>query len=120
MLDEKRLIAIWRSKKIEAPYEEFKKWYDSIEKKCCYCGITEDEIKFLLDKQLLFTKRIDTRGRRLEFDRKQSELPYNDLSNIVLSCYWCNNAKTDTFSHDEFLEVGKSFSAIWKKRLENQ
>jgi 5-methylcytosine-specific restriction endonuclease McrA len=63
------------------------------------------------------TKRIDTRGKKLEFDRKISDASYDDLNNIVLACYWCNNAKTDTFTHEEFKEVGKVFANIWKNRF---
>lgn len=34
-----------------------------------------------------------------------------------MSCYWCNNAKTDEFTFEEFEEIGKSFGLVWNKRL---
>ncbi len=47
-------------------------------------------------------------------------LPYDQLNNVVLACYWCNNAKTDTFTYEEFKEVGKVFANIWKYWMENE
>jgi len=105
-------------KQLSIPFYDFYEWYFSRDRKCHYCGITEKEIDLLLKNGLLRTKRISTRGRKLELDRKEADLKYDNLENIVLSCYWCNNAKTDTFTCEEFLEVGKVFSNIWKKRLQ--
>jgi len=116
-MEEARLKSLWRRKKMTVPFSDFQKWYISVDKKCCYCGITEDKIKSLLDSERLKTKRILTRGRKLELDRKNPELAYDNLDNIVLSCYWCNNAKTDTFTHNEFLTVGKVFASIWEQRI---
>ncbi len=109
---------IWTRKKFTPVFEDFYNWYVALERKCDYCGISEDEIMTLLENKKIFTKRIGTRGKKLEFDRKSSELSYDKLDNIVLCCYWCNNGKTDTFSYEEFKEVGKVFAKIWKKRLE--
>lgn len=117
-MDYTRLKNLWRRKKMNVPFSEFQQWHALMENKCCYCGITEDTIKLLLDSERLKTKRISTRGRKLELDRKSPELSYDKLDNIVLSCYWCNNAKTDTFTHEEFLEVGKVFASIWKERVQ--
>ncbi|OFX39012.1 MAG: hypothetical protein A2X08_17820 [Bacteroidetes bacterium GWA2_32_17] len=105
------------SKKIKNDFNKFYEWYKDKEqsKKCEYCGITEIEIKFLLDNNLLETKR--ARGRKLELDRKEPNASYDNLENIVFACYWCNNAKTDTFTHKEFLDVGKVFKNIWQNRL---
>lgn len=108
---------LWIRKKIKMPFEDFYKSYLSHERKCFYCGITEQEIKELLDSGRLTTKRIATRGRKLEFDRKQPDLDYDNFDNIVFACYWCNNAKTDTFTEEEFKKVGQVFKEIWKTRL---
>jgi hypothetical protein len=105
------------TKEIKLPLKEFYEWYLKQEdnRKCAYCGITEDKIKVLLDGKMVETKR--NRGRKLELDRKVPDLPYDETSNIVLACYWCNNAKTDTFTFEEFQRVGKVFAEIWKERL---
>lgn len=112
-----KIRTVWTTKKFTENFEEFYNWYINLERKCEYCGITEAEIKSLLDSQKLSTKRIATRGRKLEFDRKEPELAYNQLNNIVLCCYWCNNAKTDTFTYKEFKKVGKVIAEIWKDRV---
>jgi hypothetical protein len=106
-------------KKISIDFKEFYTWYKNIEHKkhCEYCKITESQIEFLLDTERVITKR--NRGRKLELDRKEPNLSYDNLDNIVFACYWCNNAKTDTFTHQEFLEVGKVFGEIWKERMLN-
>ena len=110
--------SIHTSKKIKLDFIHFYEWMKSKEenKRCEYCGITENEINFLLDNKLVETKR--TRGRKLELDRKKPNEQYDDIENLVYACYWCNNAKTDTFTYEEFLEVGKIIASIWKKRLE--
>lgn len=108
---------LWTRKKIKMPFGDFYKWYLSHERKCFYCDITEQEIKELLDNGRLTTKRIATRGRKLELDRKQPNLEYDNFDNIAFACYWCNNAKTDTFTEEEFKKVGQVFKEIWKTRL---
>jgi hypothetical protein len=99
------------------PIKEFYNWYIEEEKKCEYCGIREPELKILLDSGAVKTKR--TRGRKLELDRKVPDGNYDDLDNIVFACYWCNNAKTDTFTYEEFKKVGAVISGIWKGRKEH-
>ena len=114
------LRKIWKSKfketKTTDSFWAFKKWYEGTEKKCIYCGIKEERITELYNKNGKLTKR--KRGRKLEIDRKKPNDDYENISNLVFSCYWCNNAKTDTFTYDEFLPIGKEIEKIWKKRLE--
>ena len=109
---------LWRRKKITIAFPDFYKWYLSQERKCFYCDITEQEIKELLDSGRLTTKRIATRGRKLELDRKRPEVEYDNFDNLTFACYWCNNAKTDTFTEEEFFKVGKVFKEIWRQRFE--
>lgn len=52
----------------------------------------------------------------MEIDKIESDKEYAKC-NIVLSCYWCNNAKTDEFSLDEFKSIAKGINAAWNKRL---
>lgn len=108
---------IWNRKKFTDKFEDFYKWYLDLNRQCHYCGINEQQINALIEKGVLTTKRLSTRGRTLEFDRKNPNLAYSNLDNVVLCCYWCNNAKTDTFSHEEFLMVGTKIAEIWKQRL---
>ena len=116
MPSEKYIKALYKRKKIGKPFEVFYNWYVSQGNKCCYCGITGQELTLLFENGLLSTKR-PTRGKHLELERKTPKGDYNNFDNLALACYWCNNAKTDTFTHEEFQQVGKAFRSIWKNRL---
>jgi 5-methylcytosine-specific restriction endonuclease McrA len=81
---------------------------------CVYCGITTLKVVELANKQQLFKKNY--RGWSLEVDRIDSNYEYSP-ENCVMACYWCNNAKTDEFTHEEFKEIGKTIRNVWEKRL---
>jgi len=68
----------------------------------------------LATKRKLFKK--NERGWSLEIDRKNSNLEYSK-ENCVMSCYWCNNAKTDEFTAEEFAVIGKAIAMVWHDRL---
>lgn len=113
---------LWRTKinssgEVDESFESFHNWYLTTGRHCHYCGISEEQINQLWQKDPLLTKR--KRGKALEIDRKKPNDSYENPNNLVLSCYWCNNAKTDTFSEEEFLEIGKSIKKIWEKRLQS-
>ena len=55
------------------------------------------------------------RGWNLEVERKDSNREYSP-SNCKMACYWCNNAKTDEFTYEEFKLVGKEIRKVWDKR----
>lgn len=98
--------------------EQFNKDLESCKQdksKCAYCEITLEKIKELSIKPKLRNKRSFTRGYQLELDRKEPNYEYKP-ENIVLSCYWCNNAKTDEFTYKEFKEIGKSIKKVWSDR----
>ena len=84
------------------------------EQKCFYCGITDEIVKSLINCNEIFKKR--ERGHKLEIDRKEANKEYTP-ENSVLCCYWCNNAKTDEFSFQEFISVGMYFRLLWNIRL---
>jgi 5-methylcytosine-specific restriction endonuclease McrA len=81
-------------------------WYDSqtIKQKgvCFYCGLPGDTLAHY-GKHF----REGRRGINLEVDRKVAKELYSP-ENCVLACYPCNNAKSDVFTHEEFVEIGKS------------
>lgn len=81
--------------------------------KCAYCDISIEEIKQLATNKKIFKK--NERGWVLEIDRINSNIEYSK-DNCVMACYWCNNAKTDEFTYDEFIKIGKSIKEVWKKR----
>jgi hypothetical protein len=96
------------------PYADFERFYNS-RSECEYCHITVEKIHALIDGQLL-NKKKDTRGWSLEIDRKTPNYEYTK-ENCVWCCYWCNNAKTDEFSYDEFKKIGEVIKSIWDDRL---
>jgi len=82
---------------------------------CHYSGISYEKIDQLCKKDPELTKR--GRGRKLELERLEPNEKYSNLGNLVFSCYWCNNAKTDTFTEEEFKKVGAVIKGIWEERL---
>ena len=83
---------------------------------CSYCGISLKQIDSLGYEGKLYNKRAYTRGYSLEIDRMNPNKEYT-LDNICMSCYWCNNAKTDEFTVEEFEEIAKGINGIWNERL---
>jgi len=81
---------------------------------CKYCGITKKEIEALGAQKKLRKKNL--RGWNLEIDRLKPNQEYSK-ENCVMSCYWCNNAKTDEFSEHEFMAIGKEIGIILRNRL---
>lgn len=101
-------------------FDEFTVFFKSDEsiniRKCTYCNLSEKEASELFDKMKIYTKRKYSRGRSMEVDKIDPNGLY-EISNISLCCYWCNNAKTDEFSSEEFNEIGAVISKIWQRRL---
>ena len=97
------------------PLKEFEKMTKD-ETTCSYCGISLDQIKALGENKKLNNKRSDTRGYTLEIDRMLPNLEYSE-KNCCMACYWCNNAKTDEFSPEEFKPIARGINKIWNKRL---
>lgn len=93
-----------------------KEEYDRLKetKICEYCEITIDKINELASKRQLFKK--NERGWKMEIDRKDPNQEYT-TENCVAACYWCNNAKTDEFTHEEFKPIGEAIKQIWQSRL---
>ena len=96
----------------------FTKFYGEakLERECYYCKITETEIRSLFEAGRLSTKRLSTRGFKMEVDRLSPNEGYVQ-GNIALCCYWCNNAKTDEFTAEEFKPIGELIGQTLKNRL---
>ena len=94
--------------------DDFIAWYKGKEKVCCYCGITEAESQKFNKK--ITSKRSATRGKSLEIERLKPHGKYQE-NNCELACYWCNNAKSDVFSVDEFKPISEAIGAAIKLRV---
>lgn len=98
-------------------FEDFLNWYDEeiFNQGCKYCGTTNEQSLYLYEMQRNGIRPDATRGgkrsKRLELDRVNPNLPYDNLDNLVWCCYWCNNAKTNFFTHDEFMPIARAIGA---------
>jgi 5-methylcytosine-specific restriction endonuclease McrA len=83
-------------------------WIEIIKKQsiqCHYCGTDLRTIQ-----QLILNKIIKPRkrgpdgfsGLHFELDHKNANKDDNCIENLVASCYYCNNDKSNTFSSDIF------------------
>jgi 5-methylcytosine-specific restriction endonuclease McrA len=90
---------------------------DKLNRCCGYCGISEGQVDALDKSEQILTKRIYHRGRTMEVDKKDPMKDYSDPDNLILSCYWCNNAKTDEFSIEEFMDIARAISQVWQQRI---
>jgi hypothetical protein len=99
--------------------QDFFNWYFEQEKKCTYCKISEEEVRFIVINGILQSKRFPengllkqgkARGYYLEVDRKNPKNGYSS-DNCVLACYFCNNDKSDVFDYD-------SYQQFFQKRKE--
>jgi len=97
-------------------FGEFLEKLDVLTKECCYCGISEEQLTLMNEQGLVKTKR--SRGSSLEIERMEPDEAYSNFGNLRYACYWCNNAKTDTFTYDEFKEhIAPGIRKIWNSRL---
>jgi|TARA_B110000902_G_C14124568_1_gene519547 hypothetical protein len=92
---------------------DFINWYVNGEKKCCYCETSSEDLSKFYDSNK--SKRKLTRGQSLEIERKE-DTEYTE-DNCKLCCYWCNNAKSDVFSFEEFTKIGQAIGLVIKEKL---
>jgi hypothetical protein len=77
-----------------------------------YCGILEIDFSKIWGATFY---RATKRGQKLEIDRIDNSVGYSP-ENCVLACAICNMAKSDKFSHEEFIKVGNVIRNIWQER----
>lgn len=96
-------------------FEDFLDWYNQQEKSCFYCGIEESAVQEIVMTGILKSSRFpkngiigrgQSRGVWLEVDRVEPKENYS-RKNCVLSCYFCNNDKSDVFHGNDY----KSFKS---------
>jgi hypothetical protein len=92
-------------------YEKLRKgaaWADIISKQsftCYYCETDIRSIQTLILKGFIGLRKrgkYGFSGMHLELDHKNANKEDNSLQNLVASCYYCNNDKSNTFSDDIF------------------
>ncbi len=114
------VIRLYKSKRSLKQIEivVFQNWYDSKNGCCEYCGLKSEESLILFYKYPVST-RGGRRGKRLELDRINPAIKNygEDINNLALSCYWCNNAKTNYFTYEEFKVIGDKIKEIQQYRI---
>lgn len=79
--------------------DSFELWHNSTEKKCFYCERTEEEV-------LKTDAIMQIKCNRLTIDRVDNLIGYLE-DNLVLCCKRCNAIKSDFFTKEEMLLIGK-------------
>ncbi|MBL0765623.1 hypothetical protein [Marivirga atlantica] len=82
--------------------------------KCFYCELEKKDFGELYENHLIRKKA--NRGFNFEIDRKNPNEEYH-YDNLVMACYWCNNAKTDEFTAEEFKPIGEAIGAALMARI---
>ena len=87
---------------------------------CHYCNTSILQIRGLLNSGIISGRAVGgggIRGANLEIDRMWPEEQYSE-ENCVLSCYYCNNDKSDTFDYEIYkYRIGRLRKAIWEELL---
>ena len=99
------------SRKNENNIIEFYDWYVEQNQSCDYCGITQNEL------HKLFTNNPETKilplnnnwskndKGTLQIERKDSTKNSYSISNLILACPLCNNAKSNLIDEDSWREI---------------
>jgi len=102
---------------------KFLEWYISQEKSCCYCGVKEQNLKEYFTPSNQQYKDARQRGKYLEIERivtAPKEKNIYSEHNCSLSCYVCNNAKSDFISPKDFKFIAKGINKFWNEVLQNE
>lgn len=106
-------------------FQDFLNWYNSQEKKCIYCGLTEMESQELVKTGILTSNRFpqngtvgrgQARGMWLEVDRLFPKGNYS-RENSALCCYFCNNDKSDVFDFENYLKFRQNRIEFLREKL---
>ena len=106
-------------------FEDFLEWYNSQERFCYYCKLTEIESQELVMTGILTSNRFPqkgiigrgtSRGVWLEVDRLNPKGKYS-RTNCVLCCYFCNNDKSDVFDSADYLKFRNNRFEFLKEKL---
>ena len=90
--------------------------------KCYYCNTNIEIIQELIFNKIINPRKRGTSsysGMHFEVDHKNANNNDNNINNLVASCYYCNNDKSNTISSQIFKnyfgpDKGKSFSDLFK------
>lgn len=87
--------------------------------KCYYCGTDLGIIQQLIINKIIRPRKRGVSGYsglHFELDHKNADNNDNRAENLVASCYYCNNDKSDTFTSELF----KSYFGLYKNQAFNK
>lgn len=87
-----------------ANHEKFIKWYDKQMESCNYCGITQTELHEIVKMRkgnLTLNQKTKRSKGTLEIEKLDPSEGYT-YQNSVLSCPFCNNAKSNLISEEDW------------------
>ena len=91
----------YKTKNLNISRKDFIEWYSSVEKRCIYCGIHENDLATLGDSY-------NDKAHRLTVDCVVNEKGYI-AGNLGLACLRCNSIKSDFFSYEEMRQLSQIF-----------
>ena len=121
-------------KKAFNSFEEFYDWYVKQDQKCGYCGISQEELSELFDKDNRILPYLDTSRHyeklpkrstgTLEIEKLESQYGYSE-ENIILACPLCNNAKSNLIDEDSWrklfvIPMRNYYESLLKTKLKNK
>jgi 5-methylcytosine-specific restriction endonuclease McrA len=109
-------------KKINA--DEWKRLLQGQNMKCHYCKTDIRVIQQLIVKKIISLRKRGSAGYsglHFELDHKNADKTDNNTHNLVASCYFCNNDKSNTIDSDTFEKYfgaarGEAFIKLAKAR----
>ncbi|RLA75490.1 MAG: hypothetical protein DRG11_00750 [Epsilonproteobacteria bacterium] len=119
-----------RQKEFDYDFKRFYNWYVGQKQECGYCGITQQELYRLFDKDpnkrilpYLEKDRIYTKAPKrsfgtLEIERLDSSSNYTE-KNLILACPLCNNAKSNLIDEKSWKELFVPVMQTYYKSLLN-
>jgi hypothetical protein len=125
---ESRLITYYNTNKSKLAgfqnRERFIEWFLNElyihDKKCHYCNTSILDIRNLLNMGVISGRAVGgggIRGHNLEIDRMMPGEEYSER-NCVLSCYYCNNDKSNTFSYEIYRNtIGPTRKLFWDQLI---
>jgi hypothetical protein len=100
-------------------FVDFYNWYNNEKEECFYCNSTLEQVtQYLANEQAKPGKahKRKKRGYSFEIDRKDHDSNYNS-KDCVISCYLCNNAKSDLIEAKEFAPIGIAIGKVIRHDL---
>ena len=113
--------------------EDLKKWWMQKEDNCYYCGISIDEYRIIRDFIQSYEGDDWNINRFKRFFKLENQAKINDMTidrvdnsrgyeidNIVKSCWFRNSMKSDFYTREEMLIIGKAILSSLRKIMEEQ